>query len=203
MHLNHSRIQCYFVIAISLLVGAATGATHAAKAEPAFAKFLVIGIAGDYDTRVQFERMTVAELRRKGAAASAYYSIVAGNNPVAKEDVLTAIETQGFDAVLVMRALDANVDLEVKKSKTEVDATTIGGGFVNLFRSDYTDYTTPGSLDLSTSVILAIELYSAASEDIVWSMDHKTKSDTNLGLLIDDIAAKIATRLDRKKLIQQ
>jgi hypothetical protein len=188
---------------MSLLVSAWTGTTHAAESASSFAKFLVIGISGDYDTRVQFERATVAELRRKGAAASTYYSIVAGNNPVAKEDVLAAIQTQGFDAVLVMRALDANVDLEVKKSRTEVDATTIGGGFVNLFRSDYTDYTTPGSLDLSTSVVLAIELYSAATEDIVWSMDHTTKSETNLGLLIDDIAAKIAKRLDRKKLIQK
>jgi hypothetical protein len=60
----------------------------------------------------------------------------------------------------------------------------------------------PGSLDLSTSVTFAIELYSVASEDIVWSMDHSSKKETDLGLLIDKTAATIAKRLDREDLIK-
>lgn len=208
LHANYSRIQRYSINATLLLIGAWSGTTYAVEADAvdseaasSYSNFLVIGISGDYDTRAQFERMTVAELRRKGAAASTYYSMIGGNNPVAKEDVIAAIQARGFDAVLVMRALDAAVDLEVKKSRTEIDARTIGDRFVNLFRSTYTDYKTPGSLDLSTSVTFAIELYSVASEDIVWSIDHSSKKETDLGLLIDKTAATIAKQLDREDLI--
>ena len=166
-----------------------------------FSNILVIGIAGDYDSRAQFERMTVAELRKRGASGSTYYSFMKGNKPVAREDVVAATQARKSDAVLVVRALDTDFDMQVKKSRTETDAKPIGGRLVNLFRSEYTDYNNPGSLDLTTSVTFAVELYSASSEKIVWSMDHSSKGETNLGLLIDETAATIVKRLDRAGLI--
>ena len=39
------------------------------------------------------------------------------------------------------------------------------------------------------------------AEEIIWSMDYSSKSETDVGLLIDKAAATIANRLDREKLI--
>jgi hypothetical protein len=163
--------------------------------------FVVIGIAGDYESRAHFERRLVAHLRNAGASASTYHSLIGGNKPVTKDDVLAMVEEHGFDSVLAVRRLDGDVELKVTKSRTEVDATPIGGRVVNLFRSDYTDYTTPGSVDLATKATLAIELYDAQTEAIVFSFDHQTRQETDLGLLIDDTAAAIVKRIDREKLL--
>ena len=208
LHADILQMRRCIVVVVSLLIGACAGSGQTTQsgavdsgAASSFSKFLVIGISGDYDSRAQFERMIVSELRRKGAEANTYYSIVGGNKPVSKEDIVAAIESKGFDAVLVVRALDADVSMKIKKSRTEIDATPLGGRIVNLFRSSYTDYTTPGTLDLSTNVTFAIELYSSISEDIIWSMDHSSGREKDLGLLIDKTAATIANRLDRDKLI--
>ena len=111
------------------------------------------------------------------------------------------IEQHGFDAVLAIRRVDSNVEMKVTKSRTAVDATPIGGRFLNLFRSDYTDYATPGSIDLAARALLAVELYDATSEDIVFSFDHETRQDTDIGLLIDETATAVVRRLNREKLI--
>ena len=166
-----------------------------------FENVLVITIAGDYNVRAQFERVTVSNLRAAGVSAAAWYSVAGGNKPVVQENVVAAIREQGFDSVLAIRRLDGDVEMKVKKSRTEIDATPIGGRIVNLVRSDYTDYTTPGSIDLASTALLAVEFYSTNSEDIVFAFDHQTKKATNLGLLVDQTAETIVKRIDRQGLL--
>ena len=161
----------------------------------------MIGIAGNYDSRAQFERATVAEIRRKGASASAYHTIIKGNKPITPEEVRSALTAADFDAVLVTRVLETEVDLKVERNRDETDATPIGGRLVNLFRYNYTDYSNPASIDLKTDVTLATELYSVASEEIVWSTELSSGGETNLGLLIDKTSASIVKRLGRADLI--
>jgi len=191
-----------FLVVLSLvLIGVAPSTSAESSPKPRFENFLVIGISGDYETRAQFERVLVSQLRQKGAAASTYHSVMGGNKAIVKDDVIAAIQEHGFDAVLAIRKLDGDVQLEITQSRTEIDATPIGGRFVNLFRSDYTDTTTPGSIDLGARSTLAVELYSAETEEIVYQFDHQTKRETNIGLLIDQTAETIAKKLDRQDLI--
>jgi hypothetical protein len=178
-----------------------TAVTSSADASEQFSNVLVITTAGDYNNRSQLERVIVSNIRKTGASASAWYSVAGGNKAVVKEDVIAAIEDQGFDAVLAIRTLSGDVEMKVKKSRTEIDATPIGGRIVNLFRSDYTDYKKPGSIDFATEALLAVEFYSAKSEDIVFAFDHQTRKETNLGLLIDQTAETIVKRIDREGLL--
>lgn len=191
------------VVAGLLTAGCAGTSSVTAPADTSreFGNVLVVVIAGDYNVRSQLERVVASNIRRTGAAASPWYSVVGGNKPVTKEDVNSAMDDQGFDAVLAIRRLDGDIEMKVKKSRTEIDATPIGGRIINLFRSDYTDYKTPGSIDFATEALLAVEFYSADSEDIVFSFDHKTRKETNLGLLIDQTAETIVRRIDREGLL--
>lgn len=190
-----------FVVLGLVLIGVVPSASAESTPKSRFENFLVIGISGDYENRAQFERVLVSQLRKKGAAASTYHSVIGGNKAVVKEDVVAAIQEHGFDAVLAIRKLDGDVQMEVTRSRTETDVAPIGGRIVNLFRSDYTDTTTPGSIELGAKSTLAVELYSAATEEIVYQFDHETKRETNIGLLIDKTAETIAKKLDRQKLI--
>ena len=199
-----SRTQISLTLSAALLLAAcATSGTSVESASTAseFRNFLVIVIAGDYDSRAQLERMIVSEVRKKGADGSPYHSVVGGNNPVVKEDVLAAVHSQGFDALLAIRGRITEVDLEVKRSRTETDAAPIGGKIVDMFRSEYTDYTNPETFKLNTQATLAVELYDANSEELVWSIEHQTKSESNLGLIIDATATAIVKQLDRAQWI--
>ncbi len=191
------------VLSMAFLSGCAGTSTVTASADSdeTFTNVLVITIAGDYNTRAQFERVVVSNVRNTGNSASAWYSVAGGNKPVVKEDVIAAVEEQGFDAVLAVRRLDGDVEIKVKTSRTEIDETPIGGRFLNLFRSDYTDYKKPGSIDFATQALLAVELYSTATGEVVFSFDHQTKKDTNLGLLIDQTAESIVKRIERQGLL--
>ena len=200
---NKGLLYLQLVIATCMLAacGGTSTVTADADSDKQFGNFVVIGIAGDYDTRAHLERQVVSQLRREGAQASTYYSVVGGNKPVTREDVRGVIGEHGFDAVLAIRRVDSNVEMKVTKSRTAIDATPIGGRFLNLFRSDYKDYTNPGSIDLAARATLAVELYDVTSQDIVFSFDHETRQDTDIGLLIDQTAAAVVRRLDREKLI--
>jgi len=196
-----------FLLALAAVVAngcAATGADSGPQMdETSFSNFLVVAVAGNYNSRAQFERATVSELRKKNASASTYHSLVSGNNPITPDEVRAAVKSGNFDAVLVTRVLDTQTDLTVNKDREETDATPIGGKLVNLFRYNYSDYKNPGSVDLKTSVTLATELYSVTTEEIVWSMEQTSKGETNLGLLIDETAATVVKRLDRDDLISR
>lgn len=201
------RNKGYFWLPVvaAACVLAACGGTSTVTADAAtdrqFSNFVVIGIAGNYDNRAHLERQVVSQLRRQGAQASTYYSVVGGNKPVTQEDVQSVVEKHGFDAVLAIRRINSDVEMQVTKSRTAIDATPIGGRFLNLFRSDYTDYTMAGSVDLAARATLAVELYDVTSQDIVFSFDHETRQDTDIGLLIDETATTVVRRLDREKLI--
>jgi hypothetical protein len=200
---NKGFLYLQLVIATCMLAacGGTSTVTADAHTSKQFGNFVVIGIAGNYDNRAHLERQVVSQLRREGAQASTYYSVIGGNRPVTKEDVQSVVEKHGFDAVLAIRRIDSDVELQVTKSRTAIDATPIGGRFLNLFRSDYTDYTMAGSVDLAARATLAVELYDVTIQDIVFSFDHETRQDTDIGLLIDETAAAVVRRLNREKLI--
>lgn len=189
------------VLSVLVACGGTSTVTKAAASDKQFDNFLVIGIAGDYDNRAHMERLTASGLRQAGASASAYYSIVGGNNPLTKEEVIAVISEHGFDSVLVVRRVQGNVEVNVQEDRTGVDASPIGGRFFNLFRSDYTDYTKPGSVDFETQATLAVELYDVTTQDIVYSFDHETRQDVDVGLLIDEAATAIVRRLDRADMV--
>jgi hypothetical protein len=160
-------------------------------------------VAGNYTNRAYFERSVVSGIRAKGSSASAFHVVAGGNKPVTREAVRDAIESGGFDAVLVSRVLDTDTDLDVKSAVTGTKVTRKDGGVLDLFRYDYEELDEPMSLELKTKVNIATELYSAASEQKVWSIDSVSSATENVGQLIEDEAENVVKRLDRDDLIAQ
>jgi hypothetical protein len=195
------------LIAVSVVATgcAATSTTSASPdlAKVSYSNFLVIGVAGDYTNRAYFERSVVSGIRAKGSSASAFHVVAGGNKPVTRETVKDAIDAGGFDAVLVTRVLDTDSDLDVKGPVTGTKVTRKDGAMMNLFRYDYEDLDEPMSLEVKTKVNIATELYSAASEQKVWSIDSVSSATENIGQLIEDAAENVVKRLDRDDLISR
>ena len=195
-----------FPLAFAALAASGCAATSTTGADPdlariSYSNFLIIGVAGDYNNRAYFERSVVSGIRAKGSSARAFHVVTPGNKPVTREAVKDAIESGGFDAVVVTRVLATDSDLDVKGAVTGTKVTRKDGGVLDLFRYDYEDLDEPMSLELNTKVTLTTEVYSAASEQMVWSLDSVSSATENVGKLIDDAAANVVKRLDRDDLI--
>jgi len=167
-----------------------------------FSNFLVIGVAGDYDSRAQFERTVVSGLKARGSSASAYYIVTGGNNPVTREAVKEAIISGGFDAVVVTRVLDIDTEVDAGNSVAGAKATHKDGGLINLFRYDYEELNEPLAVEFNTRITFATELYDAASEQLVWTGESTGSRQENIGMLIDETAAAVVKQLARKNLIR-
>ncbi len=210
MRERYLRTLTSVFIAGAFLVAGCSASTRVAKTfedpeyvDASFGNFLVIGVAGDYDARAQLERTVVSRLRMQGASASAYYSIVRGNKPLARDVVIDVIQEHGFDAVLVTRVVSQQTDISVTSGSAETKASTIGGRPINFFRYDYDELNEPDSINVTTTVVLGTELFSAVDEKMIWAIESTSPGTDHVGQLIDDTADTIIERLARDRLIRR
>jgi len=166
-----------------------------------FRNILVIGVAGDYNSRAQFERTVASGLRAEGASASTYYSVVQGNDPISRDAVLAAVRSGGFDAVLVTRVVDQQTNIDVEQGSSDTKASTVGGRPINFFRYDYEELNEQKNISFKTAVVLLSEFFSASDEKMIWSIEVSNKDAGNAGELIDQVAASIVGRLAKDRLI--
>lgn len=162
-----------------------------------FSNFLVIGVAGNYDSRAQFERVVASGLRAEGVAARPYHLVAGDNKPLVREDVLAAIEQHGFDAVVVTRVLDTDSDVELRSAVTGQKVKRKEAGFMKLFRYDYEELGDPLDLTVNMQVDFVTELYSSATQDLVWSAETKGPKSDHVAVLVDETGKLVVRQLRR------
>ena len=187
---------------VLLLLAAATIAGCATSGEPGpgqekFGNLLVIGIAGTWDSRAQFERGVVSGLRAEGIEARSYIRIAGDPKAPTRDDVLAVIAEYDFDAVLVTRVLDTAASAAERSATTSPKVTRKDSGFMKLFRYDYEEISDPAGLEVNIEVEFVTELYSAASEEVVWSSQTKAPRSDSVAILVDE-SAKLVVRNVRR-----
>lgn len=172
-----------------------------AYANASFDNFLVIAVAGDYNSRAQFERTVVSGLRTEGASAEAYYSVVGGNKPINSEAVLAAVRSGNFDAMLVTRVIDQQMNVDVDSGPAGGKSTNIGGNPLDFFRYEYEELNEPEKISFNATVVLRTELFATQDEKMIWSIESSSTDEVFGGLLIEKIAAAIVDRLAQSEFI--
>jgi hypothetical protein len=172
---NHVRFLVRFsIISVVAVCVSACGPTNSTRstfdgphyAGPALNKFLVIGIAGDFNSRADFERLLAKEISANSSSATAYYTLVDMDAPIDRESVLEQVRIGTFDAVLVTRVLNRDVGSEVKVGSSATKKTRQDGGIADLFRYDYEELNEPARLSMEISVIIEVEVFSAILETV-------------------------------------
>ena len=207
--LNGTSRYGVLTISLALLVGcAASSNVRESYVDPqytnaSFGKYLVIGVAGSYNNRAQFERTLVSAIRNKGTSAIAYYNVVPGNEPLDRDSVIAAASDSQADAVLVTRVLSQQSDVTIRDGSAGAKASVVGGRPVNFFRYDYEELNEPATINLAVTVTLVTELFSAADETMIWAIETSISGAEDVNSLIDQTAAAIADKLDNESYLRR
>lgn len=169
--------------------------------DESFKSFLVIGVAQDYDSRAQFERMLVRDIAATGVSASTYHSVVGGNKPIDRETIEALIAKDGYDAVLIARVTHSEADAKAKTVQGQTRIDRKDDGFLHLFRYDYTDLNEAYRLEFDVDVALITEIFDTDSGERVWAIESELANREVIFELIEDAADEIVRRMKRDDLI--
>ena len=184
------------IISIIALGVAACGPSNRTKSTfdgpdysgPAFTNVLVIGVAGDYNARAQFERMLATELAANGTSATPYYTLVDMNAPIDRPAVKEQVQAGNFDSVLITQVVNRDVESKVKTGSSATKKIRQDGGVVDLFRYDYEELNEPVTLSMDLNVVIEVEMFSVQSQGRVWAIEsdlthHESREELTLDVI--------------------
>lgn len=200
-----------FVFAAMAIVLAACSSTsikpvttfrEAGYEAPRFNNVLVIGVAGSYESRTQFERMMASRLNATGTRATAYFGVVGRNKEITRSDVTDAVRARGFDAVVLTRVVSQQSSVSEKDGASTAKATRRdASSAVDLFRYDYEVLNNPSSINIKSTVVLSTEVFSAADEKRVYEMQTTITDKVNITVLIDEAVNSIVAHLQKDGMV--
>lgn len=177
-----------------------------ASADAPYGNVLVISLFESFDARRYLEKEIVEELESRGVKAVASTSMMDTRTPVIRETFLAMVESQGCDAVLVTQLVSLETEAKMKDARPESTYNIRPSYYYNVWNVELTEYTEPQLLQLDHSIALAIQIYSAETQEPVWGIESVTKIAQGFDEQVDysifaDEAKVIADYLSRDGLL--
>jgi len=180
--------------------------------ETVFKKVLVIGVAQDQDSRQAFEDALVSAITDEGGTAQASIGVLPHDEQLTEDQLHAAIDAGGFDAVLITRLLSVDKSQEYTPPKkynnprTRYYAASPGwgygyGGFYGFYGTTFAEVHEPGYFETSTTLKLETNLYSVATNELVWTGQSETVDPESIPDARESMTAAVAKKLKQEKLI--
>lgn len=168
---------------------------------PGYKKILVIGMADSYNSRTSFERMLAQRISGGAASATAFYTLVSRDDPIERDTVLSVVKEGGFDAVLVSRVVNRGVSSSTRTGSAMTKVTRKEGKPMDLFRYDYEELNEPSTLSLEVTIVMASELYDAATQTRAWAIETEFARTESVAVVVSDAVDIVASRVVKDGLI--
>lgn len=169
---------------------------------PGFSNLLVIAVADVYNNRAMFERTLSQEISGDSVAATPYYSLTKMDDPIDRPTIEKIVNEGGFDAVLITRVLNRDIDSSIKVgSSSAKKVRKDADGVADLFRYDYQELNEPMTLSMEFNVVISSELFSVATSDRVWGIESDIADSTSVGTLVLEAADIVARELRRDDML--
>ena len=174
--------------------------------ETVFEKLFVIGVAPDQEGREAFENAFTAAIVKEGGSAQASSSLLPDTTLLPEEAIHAAIEAGDFDGVLITRLLGVDRKTTFTPPRSYYRPRTMFyhagpawgmgfGGFYGFYGTTFTEQHRPGYFETSKTVRLETNLYSAATNDLVWTAQSETVDPKSVPDLLASMTATVAKRL--------
>ncbi|MGB5810020.1 MAG: hypothetical protein WBG86_05780 [Polyangiales bacterium] len=175
-----------------------------------FSNLLVIGVAQSQEGRQAFEDAFAAAIATEGGRAQASWTLLPDATQLSKEQILGVIESGGFDGVVITRLLAVEKDQEYEEGSTYLNPQTryysggYGYGYGNyygFYGTTYAQVHESGHFETSTTLRLETNLYSAATEGLVWTGQSDTVDPDSIQDARASMTEAVAKALKSENLI--
>ncbi len=141
--------------------------------------------------------VTVARLFGTGGARS-----IVAESLLVKHQLLILNRSRSFDAVLLTRVISQQADVSVQAGSSETKVTRKSADrAIDLFRYDYDELSEPDTFNISSTVVLSAEMFSAADEKRRWAIESTIANKEHVGQIIESAADIIMSQLRKDNLI--
>lgn len=194
---NHAR---WILASLTLLAPLACASTQLTSTfvDPHFAgepfeKLLVVGLGASPGGRAAFENAVADQLAAQAVLGVASGNLITAAEDLSRESVRGWVETDGYDAVLVTRLVDA------RKS-----ATYHAPSYATFY--DYWGFygshlTSPGYLVETTTVFIESTLFDAATGKVVYSAESKSFQPSSRDEVIRELVPLLVGDLTKRGLV--
>jgi hypothetical protein len=168
---------------------------HGVDSAAPFTNVLVISVAGDIPTRVQFEQQLTAAISTDETPATAYYTVV-GRNPQLNRGILdNVIEAREFDAIILTRLKG--------QDRAGLVANRPTGRLFDLYLYDYAELNIPAGIPLGTTVSFVVEVYDTGLMKKVWAIESLIFNANDVESVVSEQVAAIAAEVFKDGLVLQ
>ncbi|HSN83722.1 MAG TPA: hypothetical protein VLS88_14155 [Polyangiales bacterium] len=177
-----------------------------------FTKLFVLGVAPTQEGRIAFEDGFVAAIEKEGGKAQASWTILPESTRLPDDAIYGAVQHGSFDGVLVTRVLSVDKSTTFTPPKRYNRPRTTHyragpawgmgfGGYMGFYGTTFTEVHRPGYLETTKTIRLETNLYSVATNDLVWTGQSETVDPKSMPSLIASMTASVARKLKKEKLI--
>jgi hypothetical protein len=210
---------CICLIALSTLTACSKTTTSFSQSyrnpgyeETVFKNVLVIAIAQDQDGRQAFEDALVSAVANEGGSAEASIGVLPHEEQLTEDQLHAAIDAGGFDGVLLSRLMSVDKDSEYTPPKkynnprTRYYPASPGwgygyGGFYGFYGTTFAEVHEPGYFETSTTLTLETNLYSVATNELVWTGRSETIDPDSVEDARASVTEAVAKKLKAERLI--
>lgn len=158
-----------------------------------FRNVLVISVAGDFESRAQFEREMAASIGNNNLAAAAYYTVLGRRPQLERAAIHNAVRSRKFDAVIFTR-------LKGQEQQDLAPMRPVGPGF-DLFAYDYEELNRDISISQAKAITFVTEVYSTATQHKVLAFESLSFDQATASDLLSEQVAMIAAELNKDQLL--
>jgi len=176
------------------------------SADSPYQKVLVITLLSSFDSRRYLEDEVVKQLSELGTDAVASTSMMNTKTPVTRETFLAMVQEIDADAVLVTQLVSLESKGKMKDMNPQATRNFRPTYYYNVWSVELEEYVEPQAAEFKHSLVVATQLYSALSREVVWAIESKSRiaqgfdQQANYSVFVDEAKA-IATHLSKDGLI--
>jgi len=168
-----------------------------------FTNVLVVGVHEDADARRRFESSVAGSIREGDTNATPSLNFMRSTDEISRDSIVEIVEREDFDAVLVTRLVDLDIQIERREGRSTAQAQRRDDlPLVDFFRYDYVEYQDPMTSTAVRTVVLVTDLYNVADESRVWSVESTSIQKDSVYDLVNGISDALVSALTRDNLIR-
>jgi hypothetical protein len=140
------------------------------SADAPYDKVLVVALFEAFDARRYLEKEIIAQLADRGVEGIAMTSMSDSRTIINRDTVVDRVQKTGADAVLVTQLVSYEAEGEIKGARPEATYNFRPTYWYNVFEVELTEYTEPDYTQFTNQIALATDVFSAQTQQKVWSM---------------------------------